>query len=99
MKNFSVRVELLNDANGQDYADLHQRMRNSGFDTVIAFRDGSKAHLPPAEYVHSVNGLETVLQVRDRASNAVSIGLRFGLSYRIYAVEIIDWAGHNLVRA
>ncbi|MGU7842039.1 hypothetical protein ACV22V_21475 [Burkholderia sp. AW33-5] len=99
MKNFNIRVEIIHDANAKDYADLHQRMSSAGFGTVIRFKNGQSAHLPPAEYVYSTAAAETAMGVRDKAGAVVSTGLRAGLSFRLYVVEFVDWATHNLIAA
>ncbi|CAE6806397.1 hypothetical protein R69619_05451 [Paraburkholderia nemoris] len=97
MKNFNTRVELIHDANGSDYAELHQRMSAAGFGTIIRFNNGQSAHLPPAEYVHSTNSAVTAISIRDKAGEVVTAGLRPGLSFRLYVVEFVDWATHNLL--
>ncbi|WP_116137198.1 hypothetical protein [Trinickia diaoshuihuensis] len=97
MKNFNIRVELIHDANGKDYAELHQRMSSAGFGTLIRLKNGQSAHLPPAEYVYSTNSVETAMSVRDKAGAAVTTGLRAGLFFRLYVVEFVDWATHNLL--
>ncbi|WP_396328839.1 hypothetical protein [Burkholderia anthina] len=94
---FNVRVELLNGATAKDYDDLHVRMRAAGFNTVIVANDRSIWHLPPAEYVHVSDG--NARGVRDRIAIIVKGGLRFGLAYRTYVVQVVDWASENLVAA
>lgn len=97
MKNFSIRVELLGRTIAADYEHLHARMRAAGFGTVIVSSDGSKAHLPPAEYVHSTTeALATTKTVRNKASAAASTQLRAGLSHRVFVVQMADWASMNL---
>jgi hypothetical protein len=70
MTNYTVRIELHN-ADEDDYASLHAAMEDNGFVRWIAGKDGSKNHLPTAEY----NLADTVLElseVLDRAKTAAN---------------------------
>lgn len=97
MHHFNIRVELLHGATAQDYQHLHERMRINGFISVIAGRNGARAHLPPAEYVHvSASATQTV---RDLAVKVVGTGLRGGVGLRVYVVQFVDWASHGLEAA
>jgi hypothetical protein len=94
MSMFNVRVELLHHADGNDYERLHARMRAQGFATAIVAANGSRYHLPPAEYVHV--SAEATQQVRDRATRVAQAGLRAGLQCRVYVLQFVDWASYAL---
>jgi|GEM_PF-2216114 len=96
MNRFNIRIELLNGANGDDYAALHQRMEASEFSTIILADDKTQWKLPPAEYVHVSTG--TAQTVRDLAQAVASKGLRSGLGLRVYVVIFVDWASSGLDR-
>jgi Endoribonuclease GhoS len=49
MARFTVRIELHN-AGYADYEDLHRFMEEGGFSRTITSDDGTKHHLPTAEY-------------------------------------------------
>jgi hypothetical protein len=89
MAQFTVRVELHN-ADDDDYEALHSAMKSEGFSRFIKSDDGTKYHLPPAEYVRS--GELTRKQVLDSAKSAAA---ETGRKSSILVTESVgrSWSG------
>jgi hypothetical protein len=70
MAQFTVRVELHN-ANGDDYNVLHTAMESEGFSRFITSDQGTRYHMPWAEYDGASSTLSRlqVLTAAQRADN------------------------------
>ncbi|QBB69345.1 endoribonuclease GhoS [Pseudolysobacter antarcticus] len=92
MSRFTVRVEL-HAASEADYQRLHTAMAAQRFSRIITADDGSRHHLPTAEYDHQ--STETVSQVCDR-----TYGIASGVRHNP-AVLVTEggWSARGLVRA
>jgi hypothetical protein len=67
MGSFNTRIEL-HEANYQDYVNLHSYMAHEGYTTTIVANDGSRYHLPTAEY-NLVDNC-TIAQALEKAQRA-----------------------------
>ncbi|MDU4255787.1 hypothetical protein [Pseudomonas sp.] len=72
MTNFTVRVELYDADEWEDYETLHKAMAAKGFSKTITGDDGVIWALPDAEY-NLVNSSKTIQQVRDMAQEAANV--------------------------
>lgn len=71
MTNYTVRVELHDADDGNEYEELHEAMRLEGFSRSISI-DGVRYKLPSAEYsmVSDLSGSE-ILSKAESAANSV----------------------------
>jgi hypothetical protein len=69
MPRFTVRVEL-HQAKAEDYEVLHTAMEGEGFSRFITSDDGTRFHMPWAEYNRESNiTRDAVLESAKRAAN------------------------------
>jgi hypothetical protein len=86
MARFTTRVELHN-ADSDDYEDLHKYMGEKGFSRTITSENGTKYHLPSAEYNREANvTIETVLEDAKTAA---------GRTKRDYEILVTESAGRK----
>ena len=78
MAQFTVRVEL-HRANQDDYDALHSAMEEEGFSRQIKSDDGTRYHLPTAEYNRTSN--KTRPEILDSAAAAASTTRTMAMSF------------------
>ena len=94
MGSFNTRIEL-HEANYQDYVNLHSYMAHEGYTTTIVANDGSRYHLPTAEY-NLVDNC-TIAQALEKAQRAAQkTRKRFAAVVSEYVS--CHWAGLEQVR-
>ncbi|MBD8241336.1 type V toxin-antitoxin system endoribonuclease antitoxin GhoS [Pantoea agglomerans] len=84
MARYIVRVELRG-ADSEDYENLHKKMEAKGYSREIQDGNGTRFHLPTAEYttVKSSTAYNVREEVRGVASSVTS-------SYYVLATEVSD---------
>lgn len=90
MTNFTTRVEL-HDANGADYQNLHAAMQAEGFSRTIVSENGTRYHLPTAEYnfVGPLTRAEVLAKARAAAAKVRK-------SFEVLVTESAGRTWHNL---
>jgi len=91
MSKFVVRVEL-HQGNEADYGKLHNAMKSNGF-TKEALIQGSKYHLPDAEYFRvTPDHINVVLSEAEKAAKFT------GRSFKILVIEADNLAQSGLLK-
>ena len=89
MAKFTVRVELLNDADGEQYKELHGYMKNLGLLKMVQGRD-NKVDLPTGLYYGEME--RTCKEVRDIV---VSYAKIVDKDFKVFVAETTTWASHG----
>jgi hypothetical protein len=93
MATFTTRVEL-HGATRDDYETLHDAMEGEGFSRKIKGDDGTRYHLPEAEY--TISGVLTRTDVLDRAERAAD---QTGRSSSLLVTEAVGRSWRRLSKA
>lgn len=97
MSYFIARAELHGaPQDSQEYDSLHRTMLSRGFYRTIAADDGSRFHLPPAEY-SNFDGVD-ITEVAARIQQAV-VETGRGTGSTIIVHHADDWRGYRLASA
>lgn len=94
MSKYTVRVELHDNADERDYETLHAAMSRKGFSRYIVDADGTRYHLPHAEYNCDLEYDRN--EVRDQAKGAAE---KVGKRYSILVTKSAGRTWHGLKRA